>query len=152
MAHLPSKSSIIERNAGMQNRVATKTAPPTGQPALAPLQGQPLPQNGSQLAQGGDDIPAQVTDHQGNAQGPAAIKSGEIVFSVESIIGAGNGDYSKGAQILLGLHNKLQDHGSQIVQKQSIAGAPQGAPNQQAPQGLAAPEQPPTALSNGLPQ
>jgi hypothetical protein len=154
MAKLPSKSSIIERNAGMMNNVATQTAPPTGQPAMAPLAGQPLPQDGSQLAAGPDNINAKITDHQGNDQGPAAIKAGEIVFSVESVIGAGNGNYDKGAKTLLALHDKLQDHGAQIVQKQSIAN-PQAsgqAPGQsQAPQGIAAAQQPDTSgsLANG---
>ncbi len=144
MAHMPSKSSIIERNAGMMNKSA-----PTGQPAMAPLMGAPLPQNGVALAAGPDNMNAQITDHQGNPQGPAKIKAGEIVFSVESIIGAGNGNYDKGAKLILGLHDKLQQHGDQLVQKQGL-GATQGSPLEAAPtQGLAAPE-PIQSPSNGL--
>jgi len=146
MANLPSKSSIIERNAGMMTKSAQAAqmgVPPTGQPAMAPLAGQPLPQNGAALAAGPDNMNAQITDHTGAPQGPATIKSGEIVFSVESVIGAGNGDYDKGAKLLLGLHDKLQDHGEALVQKQSIAGsdkAPQAPTGP--PQGLAAPQAP----------
>src|ERR1700674_2430311 len=69
-----------------------------GQPAMPPN----LPPNGQMagqaLAQGGDNMPAQITDQQGQPQGPATIKQGEIIFSVEAIIGAGNGDYNKGVQ------------------------------------------------------
>ncbi len=153
MAHMPSKSSIIERNAGMERKVASQTAPPTGQPAMVPMQGQPLPQNGAALAAGPDNIPAQITDHQGEPQGPASIKAGEIVFSVESIIGAGNGNYEAGAKKLLGLHDRLQDHGAQLVQKQSIAGAqtPSSPDQVQGPQGLAAPSVAPPNGSNGPP-
>lgn len=154
MAKMPSKSSFIERNAGMADKSAQAQqagVPPTGQPAMAPLAGQPLPQNGAQLAAGGDNMNAQITDHMGQPQGPATIKSGEIVFSVESVIGAGNGNYDQGAKLLLGLHDKLQDHGEALVQKQSLAGAQGGAQGgsfasgkpQEAPpapaQGLAAP-------------
>ncbi len=142
-------SSILRRDTG----IPEGASPGTGQPAMAPLQGQQLPRNGAGLAQGGDNIPAQITDQQGKPQGPAAIKAGEIVFSVESIIGAGNGDYAKGAKLLLGLHDKLQDHGDAINQKQSLAGAKTGpgGPSQQEmpPQGLAAP-QPQQGPSQGL--
>src|ERR1035437_8958112 len=145
-------------------------AVPQGSPTPMPqgqMPGQPampgsLPPNGvqagQQLAKGGDNIPAQVTDQQGNVQGPAAIKQGEIVFSVESIIGAGNGDYNKGAQLLLGLHDKLQAHGDALNQQNSLAGASQPSqdPSQgmgaspQGPQGLAA--APMAAPAQGLPQ
>jgi hypothetical protein len=154
MATLPSKSSIIERNAGMMGKSAQAMqagVPPTGQPAMAPLAGQPLPQNGAALAAGGDNMNAQITDHMGQPQGPATIKSGEIVFSVDSVIGAGNGDYDKGAKLLLGLHDKLQDHGEAIVQKQSLSGAsPSPAAPPGPPQGLAAPSPIPGPVQ-GLP-
>src|SRR5690606_16526895 len=78
--------------------------------------------NGANLAAGPDNVPAVVTNQQGEPQGPAMIKEGEIVFSVESVIGAGNGDYDKGAKILLALHNKLQQSGAEFLQKNSLSG------------------------------
>src|ERR1035437_1261791 len=131
-------------------------AVPQGSPTPMPqgqMPGQPampgsLPPNGvqagQQLAKGGDNIPAQVQDQQGAPQGPAAIKQGEIVFSVESIIGAGNGNYNKGAELLLGLHKNQQPNGEAIQRQPSLGGPskPQNGPSQAAPQGIAADQGP----------
>lgn len=70
--------------------------------------------NGLALAAGPDNIPAQIHDENGNPQGPAAIKQGELIFPVEAIIGAGNGDYNKGAEMLLNLMEKLKAHGMAV--------------------------------------
>jgi hypothetical protein len=69
-------------------------------------------------------MPATIVDHKGEPQGPAAIKQGELVFPIEAIIGAGNGDYNKGAEMLLNLMQKLAAHGSAMSQKSSIAAMP----------------------------
>jgi len=42
---------------------------------------------GSILAAGGDNVPAIIQDANGNTTAPAAIKEGEIIFSVESVLG-----------------------------------------------------------------
>lgn len=76
------------------------------------------------LAAGGDNVPAMVHDQSGTPQQPAALKQGEIVFSVEAVVGAGNGDFNKGSQLLLALHDKLKAHGTELLQKGSLAGAP----------------------------
>jgi len=83
----------------------------------------PVSPMGHMMAQGGDNMPAMITDHQGNPQAPTALKQGEIVFSVEAVIGAGNGDYEKGSEILLQLHEKLQEMGKKLLQQHSLAGA-----------------------------
>ena len=107
-------------------------APQPALPSFLPPDGQA---NGLALAQGGDNIPAQIHDQQGNPQGPAAIKSGELIFPVEAIIGAGNGDYNKGAEMLLNLMQKLAAHGTAVASKASPT-ASQGPSTP--PQGLAA--------------
>lgn len=77
-----------------------------------------LPSKGSILASGGDNVPA--TMHlQDGGQMPAAIKEGEIVFSVEAVIGAGKGDYDAGAEFLLHLHDQLRELGLQYTQEES---------------------------------
>lgn len=79
-----------------------------------------LPSNGAGLASGPDNVPAVIHDAQGNPKGPAMIKEGEIVFSVPSVIGAGNGDYNKGAKFLLELHKRLQVEGEKYLKKQGL--------------------------------
>lgn len=79
-----------------------------------------LPSKGAILAAGGDDVPAVITDQQGNPTAPAAIKEGEIVFSVEAVIGAGQGDYDDGAAFLLDLHEKLKELGSGLMGEQGL--------------------------------
>lgn len=76
------------------------------------------------LAGGGDNVNAMIHDQSGTPQQPAALKQGEIVFSVEAVVGAGNGDYNAGAQMLLQLHEKLKQAGEQFLQQGSLAGAP----------------------------
>lgn len=85
-------------------------------------------QKGIALAAGPDNIPAMIHNQQGIPVQPAAIKQGEIIFSVEAVIGAGNGDYDKGSKFLLALHEKLKQHGEQIAQ-QSQGGTLQGSLN-----------------------
>lgn len=80
-------------------------------------------QAGAALAQGPDNVPAMITDQSGTPQQPAMIKQGEIIFSVEAVIGAGQGDYHKGAQILTQLQEELRAHGTEFLQKHSLAGA-----------------------------
>lgn len=79
---------------------------------------------GLALASGPDNVPAMIHDQQGNPQGPAMIKQGEIIFSVEAVIAAGEGDYDKGAQMLLALHEHLRELGQQYLQQQSLSGQP----------------------------
>ena len=73
---------------------------------------------GQILAGGPDNVPAMIHSQSGTPQEPAMIKEGEIVFSVESVIGAGGGDYDKGAKILLELHNRLRQMGMKALQSQ----------------------------------
>ncbi len=75
---------------------------------------------GQILASGPDNVPAMVHSQSGTPLSPAAIKEGEIIFSVEAVIGAGNGDYDKGAEFLLALHEKLKQHGTQLIQQQGL--------------------------------
>lgn len=85
----------------------------------------PMPMADAQaLAGGGDNVAAMVHDQSGTPQAPAALKQGEIVFSVESVVGAGNGDYNKGAQMLMQLHQHLKEIGTQFLQQGSLAAAP----------------------------
>jgi hypothetical protein len=79
-------------------------------------------QKGAMLAQGPDNVPAVITDQAGAPKAPAAIKEGEIIFSVESVIGAGKGDYDKGAEFLLKLHERLQEIGKSLLEENSLAG------------------------------
>jgi hypothetical protein len=76
------------------------------------------------LAGGGDNVPAMVHDQSGNPQSPATIKEGEIIFSVEAVVGAGEGDYNAGAERLLQLHEQLKAMGEQAMQQGSLAAAP----------------------------
>ena len=149
MANLPSKTSLLRNDTGLRGTPTGPTAPPTGQPALPNI----LPADGvaagQALAPGGDNIPAQITDHQGAPKGPAAIKQGEVVFSVESIIGAGNGDYNKGLKHILNLHDTLQAHGDALLQEKSLAGA-KGGPNEAAPAPLPQAAPPAPEASQGL--
>jgi hypothetical protein len=73
---------------------------------------------GAKLAKGGDDLKAVVTDQAGNPKGPIAVKSGEFVFSVEAIIGAGHGDYEKGLDTIKKLHDKLKGIGHKYLKAQ----------------------------------
>lgn len=75
------------------------------------------------MAQGGDDIQAKIIPQQ-TQQEPmqAALKEGEIVFSIPAIIGAGEGDYDAGSEFILALHDKLRSLGEQLLQENSIAG------------------------------
>ena len=79
---------------------------------------------GAALAAGPDNVPAMIHDQEGNPQQPAMIKEGEIVFSVESIVGLGKGNYDDGAAKLLALHDKLRNMGLELLQQNSLAGAP----------------------------
>jgi hypothetical protein len=82
--------------------------------------------NGIALAAGGDNMPATIHDQEGNPQGPAAIKQGELIFPVEAVIGAGNGDYNKGAAMLMNLLEKLKAHGLAVSPAQApVQGLPQ---------------------------
>lgn len=83
-----------------------------------------LPTKEEIMTQGGDDTPAVIQDQMGNPVAPAALKEGEIVFSVEAIIGAGQGDYDQGAKFLLELHDELKRIGEEL------------SPQQQQPMGL----------------
>lgn len=103
---LPPKKMLIENYTGLHMA--------KGGAIKAPVAGL----SGAELAKGGDNIPATIHDQQGNPVAPASIKQGEIVFSVEAVIGAGNGDYHKGAQFLLALHEKLQEKGEKLLAKQ----------------------------------
>lgn len=94
----------------------------TGMNSSSGLGSMPL-EHAQMLAGGGDNVPAMVHDQSGTPQAPAALKQGEIVFSVEAVVGAGNGDYNKGAEILLALHERLKQHGTELLQSNSLAGA-----------------------------
>lgn len=76
---------------------------------------------GSVLAAGGDDVPAMIHDQSGTPMAPAALKQGEIVFSIPAILGAGQGDFDKGAEFLLELHEQLKEIGSQYLQQEEQA-------------------------------
>ncbi len=102
---LPPKAMLIKDYAGLHLAKGGKVKKPVSQ------------QSGLELAQGGDDTLAAV-QHPDGSSTPAALKQGEIVFSVEAVIGAGNGDYHKGAQFLLALHEKLQEKGEKLLKKQ----------------------------------
>lgn len=78
------------------------------------------PSKGAVLAQGGDNVPAMVHSASGTPEAPAAIKEGEIIFSVPAVIGAGNGDYDKGAKILLALHKRFKAHGEMLLKQQGL--------------------------------
>lgn len=80
--------------------------------------GQAMPSKGAAIAAGGDDHIVPVKDAKGKTKGVAGLKTGEVVFTVESIVGAGNGDYDKGLKYLLAFHKKLTEHGKDIIKKQ----------------------------------
>lgn len=73
---------------------------------------------GAKLAKGGDDLKAVVTDQAGNPKAPIAVKSGEFVFSVEAIIGAGKGDYKTGLKVIKAMHDRLQGIGHKYLKAQ----------------------------------
>ena len=77
--------------------------------------------NNAQMNAGGDDVQASIVSPEGQEVAPAALKEGEIVFSIPAIIGAGEGDYDKGSEIILALHDKLKALGEQMLQEQSLA-------------------------------
>ncbi len=81
-----------------------------------------MPSKGSILAAGGDNVPAVITDQQGAPMAPAAIKEGEIVFSVPAVVGAGNGNYDEGAAFLLELHEQLKAVGEQVLSQEEQGG------------------------------
>ena len=81
-----------------------------------------MPTKGSILASGGDNVPDMVTDQSGTPQSPAAIKEGEIIFSVPAVIGAGQGDFDKGSEILLEIHEQLKAMGEQFLAEQGGGG------------------------------
>ena len=72
------------------------------------------------MAQGPDDIQASIVSPEGQEIAPAALKEGEIVFSIPAIIGAGQGDYDKGAEFIMALHDKLKALGEQMLQENSL--------------------------------
>lgn len=82
-----------------------------------------MPTKGSILASGGDNVPAMVTSQSGTPQAPAAIKEGEIIFSVPAVLGAGQGDFDKGAEMLLELHEQLKAIGEQFLAQEQGIGA-----------------------------
>ncbi len=82
-----------------------------GLPSKASILGLDGYAKGGLLAAGGDDVPAQITDDKGNPLSPASIKEGEFVFSVDAIVGAGNGDYDKGLELITQLHDQLRQRG-----------------------------------------
>lgn len=84
-----------------------------------------LPAESASMAQGGDNIRAQITTPQGEPIAPAALKEGEIVFSIPAIIAAGNGDYAHGAEVITELHDRLKAMGEQLLQENSLANAPE---------------------------
>ncbi len=75
------------------------------------------------IAAGPDNVPAVITDQSGAPQGPATIKEGEFVFSIEAIIGAGDGDYEHGLEVIMNIHDQLKARGEEVLRSQSIAGA-----------------------------
>lgn len=81
-----------------------------------------LDPQGAVLNQGGDNIQAQVISPEGQPIAPAALKEGEVVFSIPAIIGAGNGEYEKGLELITALHDELKMVGEQVLQQGSLAG------------------------------
>lgn len=93
--------------------------------AIASLSGMPpLNPKGAMLAAGPDNVPAVIQDQAGNPKGPAMIKEGEIVFSVEAVIGAGDGDYDQGAKRLLAVQEQLRQEGMKYLEQGSLSAAP----------------------------
>jgi hypothetical protein len=76
---------------------------------------------GAMLAAGPDNVPAVIQNQQGQNVAPAAIKEGEIIFSVEAVMGAGEGDYDLGAERLLKLHEQLKSIGRKLLGQNSLA-------------------------------
>lgn len=85
-----------------------------------------MPSLGAQMSQGGDNVPAMVQPAKGGPAQPAALKEGEIVFSIPSIVGAGKGDFNKGAEMLLELHKQLKGIGENFLSKEAKAGPTPG--------------------------
>lgn len=85
-----------------------------------------LPMQGPMMAEGGDDVQAMITSPQGEPMAPAALKEGEVVFSIPAIIAAGGGDYEHGLEVITALHDQLKAAGEQMLQENSLANAPQG--------------------------
>lgn len=73
---------------------------------------------GAKLAKGSDDLKAMVVDHNGTPKAPIAVKSGEFIFSVEAIIGAGKGDYKTGLKVIEAMHSRLKDIGHKYLKGQ----------------------------------
>ncbi len=73
---------------------------------------------GSELAKGPDDLHAMVVAPNGQPKAPIAVKSGEFIFSVEAIVGAGKGDYKKGLAVIESLHKQLQEIGHKYLKAQ----------------------------------
>ena len=61
-----------------------------------------------------------VQDGQGNTE-DAMFSEGEIVFSLPAIVAAGKGDFEKGAQLLLELHDTLREESKQYLGEQGLA-------------------------------
>lgn len=78
------------------------------------------------LASGPDNVPAMITNQQGAPQGPAMIKEGEFILSVEAVAAVGDGDHAKGVAILERIHNELRAKGAQMLQGRSLAALDMG--------------------------
>lgn len=73
-----------------------------------------------------DTVPAVIHNPTTGEQSPAALTPGEMVFSIPSILGAGEGNYHKGVRDLTHLHDKLSELGKSYLEKnpQGLAAAP----------------------------
>ena len=74
------------------------------------------------LNAGPDNIRAEIQSPQGESLAPAALKEGEIVFSIPAIVGAGNGNYDEGAEMIMALHERLKTIGEGLLKNNSLAG------------------------------
>lgn len=75
-----------------------------------------LPSKGQMLAAGPDNVPAVIHSSDGKkALGPAAIKSGEFVMSILSIIGMGKGNYDNGLKKIKMIHDHYKAQGEQYL-------------------------------------
>lgn len=69
----------------------------------------------------GDNLSAAITNPETGQSEPAALREGEYVFDIPSIIGLGEGDYEAGLQKLQTIHGALREKGLSLVGEQGLA-------------------------------
>jgi hypothetical protein len=70
----------------------------------------------------GDNLSAAIQDPTTGQEEPAALREGEYVLDIPSIIGLGEGDYEQGLAKIQQIHQALRQKGMSLMESLGLGG------------------------------